>query len=61
LREVSLFVKLLLLMKVDGKIDFKAVLGKKRELVWQEIEKYLNDLICFPKYCPRPDQTHKLN
>lgn len=32
-------------------IDFEQVLAQKRKVVWQEIQKYLDDLIRYPKYC----------
>jgi len=41
-------------------IDFRKVLAEKKELVWQEVEKYLEDLIKFPIYCRIPSRYQLL-
>lgn len=35
-------------------IDFLQVLGQKREIVWKEIRRYLDDFINYPDYCRIP-------
>jgi len=42
------------------RIDFKKVLEEKKERVWKEIEKYLEDLIKFPAYCQIPSRYQSL-
>ena len=42
------------------KTDFKEVLAKKKEIVWQEIQKYLNSLNKFPAYCRFPQKYTSL-
>ncbi len=41
-------------------IDFLEVLRKKREIVWQRIEKYMVALAEFPDYCKPPVKYHSL-
>jgi len=42
------------------KIDFSQVLEEKKKIVWREIEKYLEDLIKFPRYCRIPPKYQSL-
>lgn len=42
-------------------IDFKEVLCKKRDLVWQEIKGYLDGLLDFPDFCKVPDCYKELS
>lgn len=41
-------------------VDFKKILEEKKEVVWREIEKYLDDLVKFPSYCRVPKKYQDL-
>lgn len=41
-------------------VNFELVLTQKREIVWQEIQEYLEDLIRYPKYCRVRPKYHSL-
>ncbi len=41
---------------MSGKINFLKILDEKRPLVYQEIKKYLDQLLDFPEYCQIPEK-----
>jgi len=41
-------------------VSFEEVLGEKRKIVWEEIQKYLNSLDQFPDVCKIPRKYSSL-